>query len=232
MEFSTIKQLKKLQGVKPEIEWTKSLKEQILKGDHYYLNAPAVWDVFGLMKRSWVLSSVVALLLVSSGFFAYTTYINKMFVQDLLARLNTTNQSINQTKLVASLEEMKTSLQVISGSLDNLKLAKNKKEALVTASVVKATAKYGQVTVQNIRASDGGVVDGKVLASLNETEKQFQNMEKMATAVQNEFIASLIADLKTRSLTVNNAELLKKAEEDFTAGRIEEAAMGISWINQ
>jgi hypothetical protein len=231
MEFSTIKQLKKLQTLKPEAEWREALKGQVLKGDHYYLNAPAVWDVLGFLKRSWVLSSIVAVLVISSGFFAYTTYINKMFVQDLLAKLNTTKNA-NQGQLVASLEEMKNNLQVVQGSLDTLKLSKNKKEALVMASVVKATAKNGQAIVKNIKESDGGAVDGKVLASLNETEKQFQDMEKMVTDVQTEFIASLIADLKTRSLTVKNAELLKKVEEDFAAGRIEEAAMGISWINQ
>lgn len=231
MELTTVRQLKKLQSIQPEKKWVKATKEQLLAGEHYYVNEPAIWDVFGILRKSWVLSSVVAVLVIATGFFAFMSYNNKMFVNDLLARLNTANNS-NQKQLVSSLEEMKGNLETIKSSMDNLRLAKNKKEALVMASVVKATAKNGKATVQSIKSSDGSAIDGKVLASLNETEKQFQDMENMVLDVQKEFIASLITDLKTRSLTARNQDLLKKAEEDYKNGKIEEAAMEISWISQ
>jgi phage terminase Nu1 subunit (DNA packaging protein) len=154
-----------------------------------------------------------------------------MFVNDLLSRLDTVSNG-NQKQLIASLEEMKGNLETIKSSMDTLRLAKNKKEALVMASVVKATAKNGKATVQSIKENDGSAIDGKVLASLNETEKQFQDMENMVVDVQKEFIVSLITDLKTRSLTARNQDLLKKAEEDYKNGKIEEAAMEISWISQ
>jgi hypothetical protein len=226
MEFTTIRQLKKLKSIKPNPQWVALTKKRLLKDEHYYINEPSVFSFWAVMHKGWV--TAVAILLVAIGAtYSIVNWQNRELINTLLSKLDANSTPENQ-KLISSLDTMKGSLAGIKDSLDSLKLTGDKKQALAVASVAKTTAQNGRAAVQELKS--GSQLTSQVKASLDATEKGFQEVEQLSADVQKDTVETLIKDLKERTLNSRDKALLEKAEQDYQQGRVEDAVTKLLMI--
>lgn len=226
MELNTIRQLKKLQAIRPYQEWAALTKKKILKEDHYYINEPSSFSVLAWFRQGWVLAALM-LLILTSGSLVYLNFQNKELINDLMSKLDANNTPENK-QLVSSLNEVNGSLKNIKSSLDGIKSSTDKQQILSVASVAKATAKNGRMAVQNLK--EGLNISDKVKASLAETEKEFEAVELLSSSMQQELLPWLLNDYKQRTLNDRDKNLFTKAEQDYQNGLLDEAMTKIFMI--
>lgn len=229
MERQTIKQLQIIRDIKPNADWAALTKERIMDSHRFeQVENTGVFAWLGnwenslrlMFGRHAVAVSVLSLAVIflTSGIM-FLNYQNKS-LKEIIVQINLgTNSS---EKLAASLDEIKNSLEGLNVSLENLKTTKDQGQVLAMTEVVKATAQKGTEMAENVKKVGAGVSD-KVLASVQALEQTSKDLTEKSGLVQKELLENYIQDLKQRSLSQEDADRLKAAEEYYNQGRTAEA---------
>lgn len=220
-EKEIIKKLQKLGTIKPRKEWVVLTKEKILASEKISFKerfSQIGRILFTPVKKPALLFAfrgILLAVLVLAGIFFYLYQGNS----PLEPQKNLSLLKPQPNKLIASLKELQESLKEIRVSLDNLKNFKNQREALVMTTVIKGTASRAEEIVKKIKHQSSG----QVLASLQEVESSFQELAQTSQDLQKEMVRQAFEDLKTRTLSPENAQRLIKAQEYFQQGKEDEA---------
>lgn len=218
-EAELIQKINTLKQIKPREDWVVFVKQQILSSKEP--EKPKIswssWLLIPFQKPALALSSLIILaLLLSGGLIFYFKW--QPFSQQIIPE----DQQVSSEKLLASLKELQNSLEQIVLSLNSLKNTKTSNHTLGMTAVIKATAQSGEQTLKQLGAT---TKDPKVLATLNELEERFTEVEQMSQDVQGEMIEALIKDLKQRTLTKEDEDRLQKVEEYYNEGKYIEATI-------
>lgn len=252
-ERQLVQQLKELRSLKPNKDWVLFTKEKIfteeqareqalqekLKIQPVYQKTAVEeaekgrtaekrqflgWLFNPLKKPGWVLRPAIAVSLILAGVFGYL-YLNSQIEMPYLVNLpikifNSEKAQLEAETLVVSLGELEVKLGKITASLDNLKHSKRPNEALAVTEAVRVTADQGGEIVKEIKTR---ARTEQVLSSLIEMENEFKILSATSSSLQEELLASYIEDLKQRTLSDEDQERLRKAEEHYNEGRESEA---------
>lgn len=231
-EKDLIKQLKTLKSIKPNQEWACSVKQGIFANESVEKNRSFMGNVFARFERHAVIFSMAAFvgLILVGGLFYFTTQKTGTAykaLEGLLAKV--VSESNESQKMLVSLGELQGKLVGINMAIDNLKNAKDPNQALAMTEIVKVTAEEGKAVVERIKSSNGKL-SRQVLASLVEVETLSEELEQKSSTIQQELFENYLNDLRQRSLSQEDQELLEKAEEFYKEGKAGEAMILIARI--
>ena len=212
-----IKKIKELRQIKPNRDWVSLTKREILgeKKNEQIIS----WLFTPIRRPAFVVRTIMVAVLILAGSLFYLYYLNSQIPQISFSNLNFFQNQENGN-LIASLQELETSLNKITFSLNNLKNLKDPKQALAVTEVVRVTANNGQNLVKGVKEKASSK---KVLAALTEVENSFQELGETSSNVQIEIIESLFEDLAQRTLTQEDQNRLQKAKDYYNEGKIEQA---------
>lgn len=232
-EKDLIKQLKTLKSIKSNKDWASSVKQDI------FINRPAektagfFSNVFSVLEGHAIGFSVAAFigLVVVGGLF----YVNSQKtgtayerLEGLLAKVVSENN--DSQEMLVSLGELQGKLEGINMAIDNLKNAKDPNQALAMTEIVKITAQEGKDIVDKIKSSNGSL-SKQVLASLVAVEELSEELGEKSNTIQQKLFEDYLDDLRQRSLSQEDQELLERAEELlYVAGKEGEAMILIARI--
>jgi len=231
-EKDLIKQLKTLKSIKPNQDWAGSVKQSIFVNEPVEKTPGFFANVFSVLEGHAVSISIVAFigLVVVGGLF----YVNSQktgtaykTLEGLLAKV--VSESNDSQEMLVSLGELQGKLEGINMAIDNLKDAKDPNQALAMTEIVKVTAEEGKAVVDRIKGSNGSL-SRQVLASLVAVEELSEELEQKSYTIQQELFEDYLNDLRQRSLSQDDQELLEKAEELYEEGREGEAMIFIARI--
>lgn len=231
-EKDLIKQLKTLKSIKPNKDWACSIKQGIFADTPAEKTSGIIGNVFARFERHAVIFSMVAFvgLILVGGLFYFTTQKTGTAykaLEGLLARV--VSESNESQEMLVSLGELQGKLEGINMAIDNLKNAKDPNQALAMTEIVKVTAKEGKAVVKRIKSSNGNL-SRQVLASLVAVEELSEELGQKSSTIQQELFENYLNDLRQRSLSQEDQELLEKAEEFYKEGRAGEAMILIARI--
>ena len=186
------------------------------------------WLFTPIRKPAFVVRTIMVAVLILAGSFFYLYYLNSQIPQISFSNLNFFQNQENGN-LIASLQELETSLNKITFSLNNLKNLKDPKQALAVTEVVRVTANNGQNLLKGMKEKASSK---KVLAALTEVENSFQELGETSSNVQIEIIESLFEDLAQRTLTKDDQNRLQKAKDYYNEGKIEQAMILLMKIGE
>ncbi len=221
-EKQIISQLKDLRKVKPAKDWALLVKKDLLFESMELKEKPATEPFFSFFARpAFVISSALVVGFAILGTLAYfglqkNTYNLQAFVDKV------SFQTQESKAALASLQDVQNKMDEVKSVLVSLKTDNDPKKVLTAAEVIKATAKNSQQAIDNIRASNTDL-SKQVMASLNKIKDSSLDLEKTSSDLQIEMFKSYLADLKTKTLSPDDQERLKKAEEYFNDGKTDEA---------
>ena len=224
-----IKKIKELRQIKPNRDWVSLTKREILgeKKDKQIIN----WLFTPIRRPTFVIRTVMVAVLILAGSLFYLYYLNSQTPQISFSNLNFFQKQQENENLIASLQELETSLNKITFSLNNLKNLKDKdpKQALAVTEVVRVTANNGQNSLKEMKEKTSSK---KVLAALTEMEDSFQELGETSSNLQTEIIESLFQDLSQRTLSEDDQNRLQKAKDYYNEGNIEQAMIFLMRIGQ
>ena len=224
-----IKKIKKLRQIRPSREWVNLTKKEILgEIDEKRENQLVGWLFTPIRKPAFVVRTIMVAVLILAGSFFYLYYLNSQIPQISFSNLNFFQNQENGN-LIASLQELETSLNKITFSLNNLKNLKDPRQALAVTEVVRVTANNGQNLLKGMKEKASSK---KVLAALTEVENSFQELGETSSNVQIEIIESLFEDLAQRTLTKDDQNRLQKAKDYYNEGKIEQAMILLMKIGE
>ena len=226
-----IKKIKKLRQISPPREWVNLTKKEILgEIDEKRENQLVGWLFTPIRKPAFVVRTMMVAVLILTGSLFYLFYLNSQAPQISLSNLNFLQNQENEN-LITSLQELKTNLNKITFSLNNLKSLKDKdpKQALAVTEVVRVTADNAQNLLKEMRKKASSK---KVLAALTEMEDSFQELGETSSNLRIEIIESLFQDLDQRTLTEDDQNRLQKAKDYYNEGKIEQAMILLMRIGQ
>ncbi len=221
-EKQIISQLKDLRKVKPAKDWALLVKKDLLFEPMELKENLAGEPFFAFFARpAFVISSALVVGFAILGTLAYfglqkNTYNLQAFVDKI------SFQTQESKAALASLQDVQSKMDEVKAALAVLKDTKDPKKVLATAEVIKATAKNSQQAIEKMQSSNA-VISKQVMASLNKIKDSSLDLEKTSADLQIEMFKSYLQDLKTRTLSADDQERLKKAEEYFNDGKIDEA---------
>jgi hypothetical protein len=236
-EAQFIKQIKKLNQIKPNKDWVVLTKREIIskpaRRNKFTELIPALGWLFTPIRRPalvFAFRGVVVAVLILAGSFFYLYYLNSQTLQETLGELSFFNNDNHQTeRMLASLTEVKASLSDIQLSLEKIKDIGSPSRALAVTSVIKATAERNKETLDIIKNQSPSK---KVLASIGEIDETLTEISNESYNLQKDMISAAIKDLKSRSLLDKDKVLLDKAEIYYSEGNIEEAMILIIRITE
>lgn len=222
-EKQIISQLKGLRKVKPAKDWVILVKKDLLSG-------PAIWQetekagepIFAFFARpAFVISSALVVGFAILGTLAYFGLQKSTY--DLQAFIDKISFQTQESKTaLASLQDVQSKIDEVRAVLTSLKTNKDPKKVLTVAEVIKATAKNSQQAIAKMQSSNTDL-SKQVKASLNKIKDSSLDLEKTSADLQVEMFKNYLADLKTLTLSADDQERLKKAEEYFDNGKTNEA---------
>lgn len=221
-EKQIISQLKDLRKVKPAKDWAFLVKKDLLFEPMELKEKPAGEPFFAFFARpAFVVSSAMVVGFAILGTLAYfglqkNSYNLQAFVDKI------SFQTQESKAALASLQDVQNKIDEVRTVLVSLKTDKDPKKVLATAEVIKATAKNSQQAIEKMQ-SPGADLSKQVMASLNKIKDSSLDLEKTSADLQIEMFKSYLADLKTKTLSPDDQERLKKAEEYFNDGQTENA---------
>ena len=221
-ERQIISQLKDLRKIKPAKDWVFLVKKDLLFEPKELQEKVAGETFFAIFSRpAFVVSSALVVGFALLGTLAYfglqkDSYNLQAFVDKVSFQTQASKQAL------ASLADVQNKMDEVKAALAALKSTKDPKKALATAEVVKATAKNSQEAIEKITNSNTDLSQ-QVLASLNKIKDSSLELEKTSADLQIDMFKTYLAELKTRTLSFDDQERLKKAEEYFNDGKIDEA---------
>lgn len=224
-ERQLIKKIEQLKEIKPNPAWVLLTKKEILgeseKFDFSFLFTPIRKPALVFAFRG----VIVAVVLLAGGFF-YLYFLSSQSPKISFSDLGIFETQENE-KLTASLEEIQLSLKKITSSLDNLKEARGKREALAMTGVVKETALRGKEVVEQIKPQSP---TKNVLASLGEISQTLEELGRTSSDLQKEMLEKAFEDLKQRGLTEEDRTRLERAKDYYQQGKESEALILIMRI--
>lgn len=226
-EKQLIKELQKLNRIKPNKHWT-----SLCKRDLFEEEKESSWLFVPIGRHALLLSSLVLVVVAAAaGLTLFSPSNSPVTVYDNFNALVSKFASQGEANEVAvsSLEEIRTKLEEISVSLDNLKNVRDPGQALAMTEVVKGTAKRGTEAIERIK-QDNGTLSKQVLASLVQVEEVSKNLEQRSSKLQQEMFEAYLAELQQRDLNVKDKENLEKAESYYNEGKLSEAMIFIMKI--
>lgn len=231
-EKDLIKQLKTLKSIKPNKDWAGSVKQSIFANEPAEKTHGFFTNVFSVLEGHAVSLSIVAFIgLVAVGGLFYVTSqkdgVAYETLEGLLAKV--VSESNDNQEMLVSLGELQGKLEGINMAMDNLKSAKDPNQALAMTEIMKVTAQEGKDIVERIKSSNGSL-SRQVLASLVEVDELSERNLQKSSTIQNELFENYLNDLKQRSLSQEDQELLEKAEKLYQEGRAGEAMILIARI--
>lgn len=231
-EKDLIKQLKTLKSIKPNQDWARSVKQGIFANEPVEKTPGFFANVFSVLEGHAVAFSIAAFigLIAIGGLFYFTSQKDGAAyekLEGLLAKV--VSESNESQEMLVSLGELQGKLAGINMAIDNLKNAKDPNQALAMTEIVKVTAEEGKAVVKRIKGSNGTLSE-LVLASLVEVEELSEELEQKSYTIQQELFENYLNDLKQRSLSQDDQELLEKAEKLYREGREGEAMILITRI--
>jgi len=237
-EKQIISQLKYLRKVKPAKDWALLVKKDLLFEPMELKEKPAGEPFFAFFARAklsfakpaFVISSALVVGFAILGTLAYfglqkNTYNLQAFVDKV------SFQTEESKVALASLQDVQNKIDEVRTVLTSLKTDKDSKKVLMAAEVIKATAKNSQQAIAKMQSSNADV-SKQVMASLNKIKDSSLDLEKTSADLQIEMFKSYLADLKTKTLSPDDEERLKKAEEYFNNGQTENAIVLLMKIGE
>lgn len=231
-EKDLIKQLKTLKSIKPNQDWAGAVKQDIFANDPVEKTPGFFANVFSALEGHAVSLSIIAFIgLVAIGGLLYFTShkdgVAYETLEGLLAKV--VSESNESQDMLVSLSELQGKLEGINMAMDNLKNAKDPNQALAMTEIVRVTAQEGKDVVERIKGSNGSL-SKQVLASLVEVEELSEELGQKSHTIQQELFEDYLNNLKQRSLSQEDQELLEKAEELYSQNREGEAMILITRI--
>lgn len=231
-EKQLIKQFKTLKSIKPNKQWASLCKEQVFTDEPAQSPQGIISNVFAVFERHAVVFSMagfVGLVLIGGLFYFNSQKANSEYerLEGLLA--DVASQSENSQGMLVSLGELQGKLEGVKMAMDNLKNAKDPNQALAMTEIVRTTANEGRDVVKRIKKSNGDLSE-QVLASLVQVEVLSDELDFKGSTMQKEIFENYIEDLKQRSLSAEDKELLEKAEGLYGKGKEAEAMLLITRI--
>lgn len=221
-EKQIISQLKGLRNIKPAKDWVLLVKKDLLFEPMELKENPAGEPFFAFFARpAFVISSALVVGFAILGTLAYFGLQKNSY--NLQAFVDKVSFQTQESKTaLASLQDVQNKIDEVRTVLTSLKTNKDPKKVLVAAEVIKATAKTSQQAIAKMQSSNADL-SKQVMASLNKIKDSSLDLEKTSAELQIEMFKSYLADLKTKTLSPDDQERLKKAEEYFNDGKIDEA---------
>ena len=231
-EKQLIKQFKTLKSIKPSKQWANSTKQGLFANETSERPHGIMGNVFTMFERHAVVFSIAGFLgVIVVGSLFYFNNQNTQLVYKQMEGLLADVVSQNDTSqgMLVSLGELQGKLEGVKMAMDNLKNVKDPNQALAMTEVVRVTANEGKEVVKRIKKSNGGLSD-QVLASLVEVDTLSSELGDRSYTMQKEIFENYIRDLKERSLSTEDRELLEKAEKFYGEGKEAEAMLSITRI--
>lgn len=226
-----ISQLKGLRKVKPAKDWALLVKNDLLAEPVWQEAKRTEEPIFAFFARPvFAISSALVVGFAILGTLAYfglqkSTYDLQAFIDKI------SFQTEESKKAVASLKDVQSKMDEVKSALLALKNTKDPKSALTVAEIIKATAKNSEKAIENIQSSNG-TLSKQVSASLDTIKSFSQELQKTSADLQVEMFKTYLQDLKTRTLSADDQERLKKAEAYFKDGKIDEAIILLMKIGE
>jgi len=231
-EKQLIKQFKTLKSIKPGKQWADATKQGILASETAERPHGIFGNVLFMFEKHAVVFSIAGFLgviVIGSLFYFNSQKTNFAYEQmeGLLAKVASQNESSQE--MLVSLGELQGKLEGINIVMDNLKNPKDPNQALAMTEVVRVTANEGKEVVKRIKKSNRDLSE-QVLASLVEVETLSNELGDKSYTIQKEIFDNYILDLKQRSLSTEDTEMLEKAEKLYKEGKEAEAMLLITRI--
>lgn len=221
-EYQLVQRIKKLRQIKPDRDWVSLTKSQILaRGKEVKTES---WLFTPIKKPAFIVAPLILVAAALGGLFIYLNFLPQsssppVITQGFLAKVSENQKEKEQEKqIVASLKELRVSLEQATADLNKLRESRDTRKALQMAEVVKIVARQVEGTIDQIKTPN--IQSEEVLASLNEVKDNSQELEQAAENVR---IAILIEYLSRRSLTKGQENFLREAEEYYDNGEYNEA---------
>ncbi len=235
-EKKLIQKLKGLKAIKPGKDWALLVKKDLLTEpielqNNVYAKEGFFEGVFSLFtKPAFVVSSLAFVGVVIMGSFAYFGLQKKNY--DLQAYVDSfAPQTEKNKQAIAGLLDAQNKMDEVKTALIALKSSNDPKKVLVMTEVVKNTAKNSQTAVDQIKNSNTDL-SKQALASLGKISESATDLEKTSIDMQAEIFKTYLAELKIKTLNIEDQERLVTAEKYFNDGNIESAITLLVRIGQ
>ncbi len=230
-ERQIISQLKYLRKIKPAKDWTLLVKKDLLFEPMELKENLAGEPFFAFFARpAFVISSALVVGFAILGTLAYFGLQKNSY--NLQAFVDKVSFQTQESKTaLASLQDVQNKMDEVKVALAVLKNTKDPKKVFAVAEVIKATAKNSQQAITKMQSSNADL-SKQVMASLNKIKDSSLDLEKTSADLQIEMFKSYLADLKTKTLSPDDQERLKKAEEYFNGGQTENAIVLLMKIGE
>lgn len=223
-EKEIIQQLKKMKTIRPSTQWAVLAKERILGREGKEQSIIGGTVIFW-RRPVFVFSALAFVVVAALASFLFLDYkqgseIVTQNIQSLMDRIS--SQSQDNKAVVESLSEVKSKLEEVSLTLDNLKNIKDKGQALAMAGVVKETTKRGAQAVEEMKSSNQNL-SKQVLASLGEIQDVSQDLSQKSNLLEKEIFLNYLQELQRKTLSPEDEQRLKEVEEYYKQGQETEA---------
>jgi len=226
-ETELIKKIQTLRGVKPGKDWVLLTKKQILDEEFSPEVSPKSLPFLGLFRYRYALVSLLVLLALGGGTFAFA---QRALPGDLLYTLK---RVVEKTRLSLVSEEERPNLQ--------LEYANQRLASLVEVVEANRVRKLAPI-IEEYQANASEAAKGlnkvknvdvrEIVQKTKEIEENKQKIEALGVIVGEteeldralaRVVENLIEDLEKGSLSEDQKELLEAAKEDYQAGNYPQA---------
>lgn len=225
LEKKAIKQFQKLTSIKPDQEWVKRVKMEILsEGGDFSLTEGrlSLWqrliEVLGSPLQRPVLA-VVPLVLLAAVLGGMAVYFN-FFPSDIPVITTVISQPSSQETLT-SLKQLEVSLKEVNERLERLNKAADPGYVLSVAQAAEISAQQGKKLVARI-ARANKKLNKRVLTSLNGL---FDEVEKKAANIQKQRVEQIFKSLNQAQLNQTEKDLFAMAQQYYKAGKYIDALL-------
>ncbi len=233
-EKELIVKLRQLRQIEPRKDWVVLTKGQILGEETYRGRASVISIGFYLLGRLYQRPALVFL----------SAFVTILFIGGLIFYLPKESDPINRIvseaeeieNLSPALAELEKQISQTTQGLKKMKIEEPRKTLQVSREIIpvmesgKAIVSASKKLKEELELKDKdkkGVV-GVLAIKISETENALSEME---TAFS-QLIESAIYDLEKRTLTQEQAEILKEAKRDFEDGNYSQALIKILTLSQ
>ena len=223
-EKELIARIKKLQNIQPDRAWVLATKAYILgENEEATGRLPAFnFNFFQSQKTAFLMiPAMMAILLIGFFFYNRNTVPNERIVVEPAVLESITN-------------DLKTVESNIAQATADLEKVKEPERVLEIKPMVLSTIENGEKIVSAAKklVKKPNYQPGQVLTAIDKMENALGEMEETYLDKQKELAGELIKDLKERSLTKEQENLLIEAEKCYNQGDFSGALIKVIEISQ